>query len=103
VPYLERLIKEAGSHPKAAMASFALGRVLMTSLGQPEKAALSFAEARSRAQGGSLAEDALAREVEAWAQAGAATRARDRAQEYLRLYPRGQRSRSVKTFGGLDG
>jgi transmembrane sensor len=103
VPYLERLIKEAGNHPKAAMASFALGRVLMTSLGQPEKAAVSFAEARSRAQGGSLAEDALAREVEAWAQAGATTRARERAQEYLRLYPRGQRSRSVKTFGGLDG
>jgi transmembrane sensor len=102
VPYLERLIKESSHHPKAAMAAFALGRVLMTSLGQPEKAAIEFAEARSRAQGGSLAEDALAREVEAWAQAGASTRARDRAQEYLRLYPRGQRSRSVKTFGGLE-
>jgi transmembrane sensor len=102
VPYLERLIKESGNHPKAAMAAFALGRVLMTSLGQPEKAALAFGEARSRAQGGSLAEDALAREVEAWAQAGAATRARERAQEYLRLYPRGQRSRAVKTFGGLE-
>ncbi len=102
VPYLERLIKESGHHPKAAMASFALGRVLMTSLGQPEKAALAFAEARSRAQGGSLAEDALAREVEAWAQAGATSRARERAQDYLRIYPRGQRSRSVKTFGGLE-
>jgi transmembrane sensor len=102
VPYLERLIKDSGNHPKAAMAAFALGRVLMTSLGQPEKAALEFAEARSRAQGGSLAEDALAREVEAWAQAGVTTRARERAQEYLRLYPRGQRSRSVKTFGGLE-
>jgi transmembrane sensor len=102
VPYLERLIKESGNHPKAAMASFALGRVLMTSLGQPEKAALAFAEARTRAHGGSLGEDALAREVEAWAQAGTKTRARERAQEYLRLYPRGQRSRSVKTFGGLE-
>jgi transmembrane sensor len=102
VPYLERLIKESGNHPKAAMAAFALGRVLMTSLGQPEKAALEFAEARARAKGGSLAEDALAREVEAWAQAGARARARERAQEYLRLYPRGQRSRSVKTFGGLE-
>jgi transmembrane sensor len=102
VPYLERLIRESGNHPKAAMAAFALGRVLMTSLSQPEKAALEFAEARSRAQGGSLGEDALAREVEAWAQAGTATRARERAQEYLRLYPRGQRSRAVKTFGGLE-
>ena len=102
VPYLERLIKESGNHPRAAMAAFALGRVLMTSLGQPERAALEFAEARSRAQGGSLAEDALAREVEAWAQAGAATRARERAHEYLRLYPRGQRLRAVKTFGGLE-
>jgi transmembrane sensor len=102
VPYLERLIKESGNQTKAAMAAFALGRVLMTSLGQPDKAALEFADARRRAQGGSLAEDALAREVEAWAQAGAATRARERAQEYLRLYPRGQRSRAVRTFGGLE-
>jgi transmembrane sensor len=102
VPYLERLVRELGNHPKAAMAAFALGRVLMTSLGQPEKAALEFAEARRRAQGGSLAEDALAREVEAWAQAGLQARARERAQEYLRLYPRGQRSRAVKTFGGLE-
>jgi transmembrane sensor len=102
VPFLERLIKESGYPSKAAMAAFALGRVLMTSLGQPEKAALEFAEARRRAQGGSLAEDALAREVEAWAQAGAPSRARERAQEYLRLYPRGQRLRAVKTFGGLE-
>ena len=102
VPYLERLIKESSNQTKSAMAAFALGRVLMTSLGQPEKAALEFADARRRAQGGSLAEDALAREVEAWAQAGATTRARERAQEYLRVYPRGQRSRAVKTFGGLE-
>jgi transmembrane sensor len=102
VPYLERSIKESGNHPKAAMAAFALGRVLMTSLGQPEKAALQFADARSRAEGGSLAEDALAREVEAWAQAGVRARARERAEEYLRLYPRGQRSRAVKAFGGLE-
>ena len=85
VPFLERSIKDSGSNPKAAMAAFALGRVLMTSLGLPEKAALQFADARSRAQGGSLAEDALAREVEAWAQAGSVSRARERAQEYLRL------------------
>jgi transmembrane sensor len=102
VPFLERSIKESGGGPKAAMAAFALGRVLMTSLGSPERAALEFAEARSRAQGGSLGEDALAREVEAWAQAGSATRARERAQEYLRLYPRGQRLRAVRTFGGLE-
>jgi transmembrane sensor len=102
VPFLERSIRESGSSPKAAMAAFALGRVFMTSLGSPEKAALEFAEARSRAQGGSLAEDALAREVEAWAQAGSVSRARERAQEYLRLYPSGQRLRAVRTFGGLE-
>jgi transmembrane sensor len=102
VPFLERSIKDSGSNPKAAMAAFALGRVLMTSLGLPEKAALQFADARGRAQGGSLAEDALAREVEAWAQAGSVSRARERAQEYLRLYPRGQRLRAVRTFGGLE-
>ncbi|MET0593563.1 MAG: FecR domain-containing protein [Polyangiaceae bacterium] len=102
VPFLERMIKESNNPTKAAMAAFALGRVLMTSLGQPEKAALAFADARRRAQGGSLAEDALAREVEAWAQAGIATRARERAQEYMRFYPRGQRLRAVKTFGGLE-
>jgi transmembrane sensor len=101
VPFLERLLRERGTDARAPLAAFALGRVLMTSLGQPEKAAQAFADARRRARGGSLAEDALAREIEAWSRAGAKARARERAEEYLRLYPKGQRLSAVKTFGGF--
>jgi transmembrane sensor len=74
----------------------------MSSLNSPAKAAQRFAEYRQLAPNGSLGEDALAREVQAWSLAGQADRARERAQEYLRLYPRGQRSTLVRKFGGLE-
>jgi transmembrane sensor len=102
VPFLERLLRDAKGSPQSAVAAFDLGRILMTSLGRPLEAAPRFAEAERQATGGSLAEDALAREVEAWARGGAADRARERAQEYVHRYPAGQRLHAVKTFGGIE-
>lgn len=93
--------KHAGD-PRAPLAAFTLGRVYLDELGQPRQAADAFARARQLAPGGALAGDALAREVEAWSRAGDATRARERADEYVRAYPNGAKLRSVRKFGGLD-
>jgi transmembrane sensor len=102
VPFLERVLTQFRRDARAPVAAFNLGTILMSSLNSPAKAAQRFAEYRQLAPNGSLGEDALAREVQAWSLAGQADRARERAQEYLRLYPHGQRSTLVRKFGGLD-
>jgi transmembrane sensor len=102
VPFLERVLMQFRRDARAPVAAFNLATILMNSLNNPAKAAERFAEYRQLAPNGSLGEDALAREVQAWSLAGQPDRARERAQEYLRLYPRGQRSTLVRKFGGLD-
>ena len=100
VPYLERVVRAHSSDPRSSLASFTLGRVLLDELGRPREAADAFA--RARAAGGPLAEDALAREVEAASSAGDTSRSRELAREYQSLYPKGRRARAVSRFGGLD-
>jgi transmembrane sensor len=100
VPYLERVVRRHSSDPRSSLASFTLGRVLLDELGRPREAADAFA--RARAAGGPLAEDALAREVEATSRAGDATRSRELARDYLARYPNGRRAKAVSRFGGLD-
>jgi transmembrane sensor len=101
VPYLERVVRGHGRDPRASLAAFTLGRVLLDELGRPAEAADAFAHARGA--GGALAEDALAREVEAFSRAGDSTRARELALEYMRAYPKGRRAPAVAKFGGLGG
>ena len=102
VPYLQRILRDFKGDPRASLAAFSLGRVLSSSLGRPGEAAAYFEQAQALAREPSLAEDALAREVEALARAGQADRAHRRAEDYLRLYPNGQRTSAVKTFGGIE-
>ncbi|HEX3775279.1 MAG TPA: FecR domain-containing protein [Polyangiaceae bacterium] len=102
VRYLSRVLRDYKGDPRAPLAAFSLGRVLMNSLGRPAEAAGYFEKARSLSREPSLAEDALAREVEALARAGQADGARRKAEDYLRLYPNGQRLNAVKTFGGIE-
>jgi transmembrane sensor len=78
VPFLERVLSQFRRDPRAPLAAFTLGRTLIA-LGNPARAAQRFAEVRSFAPSGSLPEDALAREVEAWSLAGQQDRARERA------------------------
>jgi len=99
---LRRLLKEHGENPRASLAAFTLGRVLLVELDKPIEAAKVFADLRARAPGGVFAEDALAREVEAWKRAGERDTARARAEEYLRLYPNGNRTDRVKAAGGIE-
>jgi transmembrane sensor len=100
VPYLERVLHSHSSDPRSNLAAFTLGRVLLDELGRPREAIDAFA--RARKAGGPLAEDALAREVEAAARAGDTARSRELAAEYQALYPNGRRAKAVSRFGGLD-
>jgi transmembrane sensor len=97
---LRRIVQHHRADPRAPLAAFTLGRVLLMELAQPRQAAAAFAEARALAPHGPFAEDALAREVEAWAKAGDHGKARGRAQDYLRSYPSGRRVPAVRALGG---
>ena len=100
VLYLERVVRAHDADPRAGLASFTLGRVLLDELGRPREAIDAFA--RARAAGGPLAEDALAREVEAASRAGDVSKSRELARVYQQLYPSGRRAKAVSRFGGLD-
>ena len=102
VVHLRRVLTAHAGDPRAPLAAFTLGRVLLEELGQPGQAAEAFAKARALGGAGPLAEDALAREVEAWWRAGATDKAHERAEEYVKLYPKGLRIRSVRKYGGLE-
>ncbi|MEY4578928.1 MAG: hypothetical protein RL701_3631 [Pseudomonadota bacterium] len=102
VGYLCRVLREHAQSPVAALAGVTLGRVLLEQLGQPVEAAEAFALARTLQSTGALAQDALAREVEALSKAGQSYEAFLRAQLYIQLYPSGPRLRAVKLFGGLE-
>ena len=102
VAYLRRVLRDHKKSPVAPLAGFTLGRVLLERLGQPSEAAEAFALARSIAPQGSLAQDALAREVEAWSKAGNSHEAYQKAQLYVQQYPTGRRLRAVRLYGGLD-
>jgi len=99
--FLERVTREHPQDSVAPLAAFTLGRIYLSQVGQPARAAEAFALSRKLAPSGSLAEDALAREVEAAQLAGQQSRARDLAEQYLRLYPHGRRLASVRKSGGL--
>jgi transmembrane sensor len=101
---LESLRKVSSGHPndpRAPLAAFTLGRLLLDELGRPREAADAFDRALELSPTAPLSEDALAREVEAWSRAGDATRARQLAEKYLATWPKGQRARAVRYHGGL--
>lgn len=102
VELLRRLLDEYPRDPRAPLAAFTLGRVLSNELGRPREAAAAFRLVRQKAPAGQFAEDALAREVEAWDRAGEPGRARSLADEYLRRYPNGRHVRRVKAVVGIE-
>jgi transmembrane sensor len=98
---LQRCIDRHAADPRAPLAAFTLGRVLLDELGRPRQAAEAFRRAHELSPQGPLAEDALAREVESWARAGEPGPARTAAQLYLQRYPGGRREASVRRHGEL--
>jgi transmembrane sensor len=102
VSFLERLVKRFPRDARAPLAEFTRGRTLLDQLGRPREAAQAFASARRLDSKGAMAEDALAREVEAWSRAGETELARERARDYLVRYPKGRRAAAVRRLGGID-
>jgi transmembrane sensor len=99
---LRRIMARHAADARVPIAAFTLGRVLLDELGDPRGAADAFSAARAAAPDGPLAEDALAREVEAWSRAGEEDRAAGAAQLYVERHPHGRRLKAVRRFGGLD-
>jgi transmembrane sensor len=98
--YLERVVREHAKDSVAPLAAFTLGRIQLSQLGQPARAADAFARAYVLAPQGSLAEDALAREMEATDLAGGHERARKLAAQYLERFPHGRRADGVRKYAG---
>jgi transmembrane sensor len=101
VPFLRRVIERHDDDPRASLAAFTLGGVLMNQLGRPREAEAAYARAHALSLSDALAQDAVARQVEAAHRAGDTARARTLALEYLERYPKGRRVNAVRRFGGL--
>jgi len=101
-PPLRQILDAHRDDPRASLAAFTLGRVLLNQLAQPAAAADAFATARALSPGGALAEDALAREVESRARAGERDAARRLAEQYVRSFPAGARTEDVRRLGGIE-
>jgi transmembrane sensor len=97
---LRKLLRNHRSDPRAPLAAFTLGRMLLIELHKPLEAAAVFADARRLSPSGPLAEDSLAREIEALHTASEVSLAKIRAQEYLRLYPEGRRAPALRMLLG---
>lgn len=103
VVHLRAITDQFPNDPRAPMAAFTRGRLLLEALGKPSEAAAAFAQARRlAARGTPLSEDALAREVDALRAAGQTGRARERAELYRKLHPNGIRLQAVMRAGGLQ-
>jgi len=87
---LRSVCERHASDRRAPVAAFTLGRVLLDELGRAGEAAAAFQKARMLWPEGPLAEDALAREADAWERAGRHDRARATASDYVRRYPDGR-------------
>jgi len=99
---LTQLLNRHRADARAPLAAFTLGRVLLEELGRPREAAAAFRTAQSLQHSGSIAVDALAREVEADSRAGDAVAARAAAERYVAENPDGTAIRRVRRFGGLE-
>jgi transmembrane sensor len=100
VTYLKRVAQRHPRDSRAPLAAFTLGRILLFELDRPAEAREAYALTRKLSAQGALAEDALAREVEAAARAGQSATARALADEYLARYPNGQRRAQVQKLSG---
>jgi transmembrane sensor len=93
---LRRILTLHAGERRAALAAFTLGRLLFET--RPSEAALAFSKCLSLSPPEALAEDALARLVEAEAASGHPLRARAAFEDYQRRYPSGRWLRAVKQW-----
>jgi transmembrane sensor len=98
---LKQILREYPEDPRASLAAFTLGRVLLNELARPREAAAAFYQVREKAPASQFAEDALAREIDAWKRASEPERARALATQYLERYPSGRHAQRVRILLGL--
>ncbi|MEY4514068.1 MAG: hypothetical protein RLZZ450_6190 [Pseudomonadota bacterium] len=101
LPFLTRVVEAHTDDTRAPLAAFTLGGVLMHQLGLPREAEAAYARARTTTTSEALAQDALARQVEAASRAGDDALAQKLARVYLDKYPEGRRVHAVRRFGRL--
>lgn len=100
---LRAALAESPRPRQAALLAFSLGRLQLDLLQQPRPAARSFQMARHAGLPATLREQALAREVHAWAAAGAHQQAKAAARSYLGQYPQGpNRELVLRWLGRTD-
>jgi transmembrane sensor len=101
IRYLDRVLQRFPNDRRASLAAFTKARLLLAGRRDLAEAAGLFARVPQMKSTDRLKQDALAREVEAWHRAGDYAKARERALEYLEAYPDGDRTTTVKQFGGI--
>jgi transmembrane sensor len=97
---LLRIVREHPSDPRAALASFMLGRVQLDMLGNAVGAADAFERAIALGLSRGLLEDAYVRLVEARTRAGDAAGARKAAADYDTRFPGGEQSAAIARWLG---
>ena len=95
---LRKLSQGYPKDPRAPVAAFTLGRVLLDDLGRASEAVSAFALAESLWPGGPLAGDALAREVEALKRLGQMPQARAIAEKYVTRHPAGTHAAALRAM-----
>jgi len=95
---LKSALANAPDSKRAALAAFTLGKLELDNLGNPGQAAAAFARAVSLGPPAAIAEDALARLVEAEGKAGQLEKARADASKYLSQFPNGRHDYAVRRW-----
>jgi transmembrane sensor len=96
--HLDHLVRKYPDSAPARLAAFTLARLQLNELADPQRAARSFARAYALDPKGPLAEDALAREAEAYRKAGDRQRAAEVATRYLAQFPHGSRRSEMSSY-----
>ena len=99
---LQQVIAKHSGESQAAIAAFTLGKIQLDQLGEPAAAASAFETALALQLPGSLAEDTLARLVEAYARSHDPARARAAAERYRARYPTGHRIADVEHWSARE-
>ena len=96
---LRTVLRDHADDPRATTAAFTLGRVERVR-GRHREAARAFASYLARAPNGVLAEDALAEQARAWADAGDKARAKTAAEASLARWPQGTHAARMRELAG---
>jgi transmembrane sensor len=95
---LKLAVERAPDNTRAATAAFILGKLLLDGTGQPVEAQAAFRACLNRSPPSAIAEDAMARLVEAQSRSGARDAALATAREYQMRYPNGRRLSDVRRW-----